>query len=116
MKKAPAHNKASTPAKTKLAPNETAIPLAEAGFVLFQFFVVCFFFFFFFYIYKLYLMSALETCGYKPAFPEYVYIIIYIYMYIPPKIYLFRFFVIHLKARTPHSSTSMSRPTFFHEF
>ena len=45
MKKAPAHNKASTPAKTKLAPNETAIPLAEAGFVLFQFFVVCFFFY-----------------------------------------------------------------------
>ncbi|CAK9037805.1 unnamed protein product [Durusdinium trenchii] len=31
VKKAPAHNKASTPAKTKLAPNETAIPLAEFG-------------------------------------------------------------------------------------
>ena len=41
MEKAPAHNKASKPAKTKLAPKETPIPPAEAGFVLIQFFVVC---------------------------------------------------------------------------
>ena len=67
MEKAAAHNKASKPAKTKLELKDAPIPPAEAGFVLIQFFVVCGF-----WSYTLYisLMSALETCGCKPALPE----------------------------------------------